>query len=293
MSGASPVANASARPPPAVRNPYPALEAGFDHLAPTYDEDIAENAVSQRMRDEFRKALDRAFPPGSFLFEIGCGTGIDAIWMARRGAEVVATDLSAGMIQEVKKKVARLGLGERVQVRRLSAAEIGKLAPEYGEGSFDGGYSHAGALNMEPNLAAVPAQIHSLLSDRGRFVCTVINRTSLFELLFYGLALRPRKAFRRLGGVLPMPVSRNPPLNHEVVPARFYTGPEVARMFRDGFEMETIRGLQIFLPPANLTEEYSTFRAAFRGLEQLEARSAGAPLLRLCGNHTLMVFRKA
>src|SRR5207247_10584341 len=114
------------------------------------------------------------------------------------------------------------GLTDRVRVANLRASEIGVLADEYGEEFFDGGFSHAGTLNMEPALELVPSQLRRLVRRGGAFVCSIINKISLFELLFYPLVLRPRKAFRRLGHTVPLPFSREPPLYRYFVHTQCY-----------------------------------------------------------------------
>ena len=271
---------------------YRGLEASFDELAPSYDEDIGGNLIGSEMREEFRKAVRAEFPPGSRLFEIGCGTGLDALWLARQGSSVVATDISDAMLSRLEARARVEGLSERITCRRLAARDVGELADEFGQESFDGGYCHAGALNMEPELARVPGGLRRLIRPRGAFVCSLINKTSLFEILFYPVVLRPRKAFRRLGNVVPLPISRKPPLNRNVVPARFYSPADAARIFGDGFTLAAVRGVRIMLPPANLTDEYERYRTAFLALERIEHRVAGVPLLRSSGHHSILTFRR-
>lgn len=271
---------------------YRGLQASFDQLAPSYDEDIGGNLIGSQMREEFRRAIVAEFPPGSKLFEIGCGTGSDALWLARQGSRVVATDISDAMLSRLEARARVEGLSERIACRRLAARDVGELAREFGERAFDGGYCHAGALNMEPELVRVPEGIRRLLRPGGAFVCSLINKTSLFEILFYPLVLRPRKAFRRLGNVVPLPISRKPPLNRNVVPARFYSPSDAARIFREGFSLASVRGVRIVLPPANLTDEYARYRTAFLALERIEHRLASMPLLRSSGHHSILVFRK-
>ena len=89
---------------------YQQVEAGYDRLAPSYDEDIGANLIGTRMRQVFRKALLRVFKPGQRVFEIGCGTGIDALFLARHGLDVVATDISREMVEQVLQKAKRAGL---------------------------------------------------------------------------------------------------------------------------------------------------------------------------------------
>src|SRR5688572_12252182 len=215
------------------------------------------------MRRILRRTLLGVFSPGQRVFEIGCGTEIDAIWLATRGVEVVATDISGKMLLQVDAKAAAAGLSDRIHCRQLAAREIGSLADVFGEHAFDGGFCHAGALNMEPDIGRVPDGIRRLLKQRGHFVLSVINKTSLFELLFYTFLFRPRKAFRRLDNIVPIPISRKGPLDRYVVAARFFSPHEVEQLFGEGFRVEAVEGLQIFLPPSNLADYFSAIAPIF------------------------------
>ncbi len=271
---------------------YHHLQEGFDALADTYDDDAGSNLIGLRMRRILRRALIHAFRPGDFLFEIGSGTGIDALWLARQGIEVVATDISQAMLDQLILKARRQGLSELLQCRKLAAREIGSLKDEYGTDSFDGGFCHAGALNMEPQLDVIPAQIGTLIHRNSKFVCSVVNKTSLFEVLFYPLVLKPRKGYRRLGNVIPVPISRREPLNQYVVPARFYSSRDMVRLFGGGFEVESIQGMQILLPPANLVDYYAAARPVFRLIEYIEDRISSVRPMSSWGHHTLITFRR-
>lgn len=279
--------------PPPGSDPYRHLERGFDQLASSYDDDVGGNAIGTRMRSVFRQVLAASFAPGGRLFEIGCGTGAEALWLASRGSEVVATDVSEAMVAQVREKAKAAGLTERIRCRKLAARDIGRLVEEFGEGSFDGGYCHAGALNMEPEIGLVPGSVRTLVKPGGRFVCSVINKASLFEVVFYLGVLRPRKAFRRLGNVVPIPISRKPPLSAYVVPTRFYSPNEIVRLFRDGFSLERLQALQVFLPPANLTDEYAALQPIFLPLERLESRLSTVPPIRSWGHHSILTFRRS
>lgn len=274
------------------RDFYDYVREGYDGLAPTYDEEIGSNPIGRRMREVFRNSLREAVRPGSLVFEIGCGTGLDALWLARQGIEVVATDISQEMVARVVEKAKAEGLADRVRGRRLAAREIGRLHEEFGSQVFGGGYCHAGAINMEPELGVLPRQIRSLLKPGAPFVASVVNRISLFEVLFYPAVLRPRKAFRRLNGPIPIPISRREPFNRFVIPARFYTPRELIRAFGDGFTVEGLQGMQIFLPPSNLADEYNAVKPVFAPLEFLERRLSKRRPLNSWGHHFIVTFRR-
>lgn len=268
------------------------VEASYDRLAPQYDADIGSNLIGRRMHALFRAVLLKVFRPGQMVFEIGCGTGIDALWLARQGLDVLATDISGAMLEQLKEKAASEGLSERVRTRRMAAHEIGGLGTEFGSESFDGGFCHAGALNMEPEIGRVPAQVSSITKRSGAFVCSFINKTSLFEVLFYPLVMRPRKAFRRMGNVVPIPVSRKGPLHRQVIPAWFYSPAEMIRVFGDSYAVDLVQGMEIFLPPSNLTDFYARFRPAFAGLEVLEQHLAKRAPVNEWGHHSILVLRR-
>jgi len=265
---------------------------GYDQLAPSYDADVGSNLVGIRMRRVFQRALDRVFRPGNHVFEIGCGTGIDALRLARAGVEVVATDISPEMVALVARKAREEGVSEHVRCRTLAAKDISVLRAEFGESGFDGGYCHAGALNMEPDIDAVPQGVRSIVRKSGASVCSIVNKTSLFEVLFYTALLRPRKAFRRLGNVVPIPISRKPPLNSFVIPTRFYSAGDLISLFDGGFSVVAIQGLQILLPPSNLTDIFALLRPVLNPLERLEDRISSRWPVREWGHHTVLTFRR-
>lgn len=69
-------------------------------------------------------------PRGTAL-DLGCGTGGDAIWLARRGWRVTATDISATAVDGVRRRGLELGLAPRI------SAERHDLAVTFPNGDFD------------------------------------------------------------------------------------------------------------------------------------------------------------
>jgi cyclopropane fatty-acyl-phospholipid synthase-like methyltransferase len=69
-----------------------------------------------------------------WVLEIGCGTGMLAVLMARRGASVTGVDDSPGMLAEARDKVTAAELDDRVTLLELEASV---LADHLRPGSFD------------------------------------------------------------------------------------------------------------------------------------------------------------
>jgi ubiquinone/menaquinone biosynthesis C-methylase UbiE len=76
----------------------------FDTVAETYDEVFSASAIGRAQRDAVWSEMDRVFAGGQRILEINCGTGIDAIHMARRGIHVEACDSSSRMIASAQRR---------------------------------------------------------------------------------------------------------------------------------------------------------------------------------------------
>jgi SAM-dependent methyltransferase len=68
--------------------------------------------------------------PGMAL-DLGCGPGGDTIWLARRGWQVIAVDISGTAVARVRTRAEELGLGGAV------TAEVHDLARSFPSGTFD------------------------------------------------------------------------------------------------------------------------------------------------------------
>lgn len=68
--------------------------------------------------------------PGRAL-DLGCGEGADAVWLARQGWQVTATDISGVALGRAAEHAAEAGVAERVEWQRHDFAE------SFPEGEFD------------------------------------------------------------------------------------------------------------------------------------------------------------
>src|SRR5690349_14875278 len=105
-------------------------QRAFDSVAADYDGPKGNNALIQRMRETVWRTLTDACPPGSRLLDLGCGTGIDAIELARRGYAVLATDWSPQMVERTRARAADCGLSERVTAAHIGLQELDRLRGE-------------------------------------------------------------------------------------------------------------------------------------------------------------------
>ena len=83
--------------------------APFDAIAGRYDESFTNSKVGAAQRASVWKELEKAFRPGDSVLEIGCGTGVDACFLAERGVTVAACDSSPQMINLAIRRIRENG----------------------------------------------------------------------------------------------------------------------------------------------------------------------------------------
>jgi 2-polyprenyl-3-methyl-5-hydroxy-6-metoxy-1,4-benzoquinol methylase len=256
----------------------------FDSVAGDYDGQRGNNALIQEMRAVMWRWLDSAFSPGARLIDIGCGTGLDAIRMARLGHHVAAIDWSEQMVQRTGERAARERLTPRVQALALGAHELERLD---GDGAYDGAYSNLGPLNCVPDLATVSQQCARLLKPGGALVFTVIGRVCPWEIAHYlrkGQWARVKVRYAR--DFVPVGMNKHTVWTHYYGPREFYSA------FRADFRLVHFRGLCVFAPPPYLTTLRDKHPRWHARLRQFDRIAAGWPLIRGMGDHFLIVMHK-
>ncbi|MBN1936740.1 MAG: methyltransferase domain-containing protein [Anaerolineae bacterium] len=263
---------------------YRDIAQGFDLAAGCYDDETTRNSPMADMRRISLETLLSTFKAGDRLLEIGCGTGEEAIALARAGVRVLATDLSGAMVEIAARKVVEAGLDDWVQVRQLAAGEFGVLVDEWGVGAFDGAYASFGPLNGEPDLAGIADVLRQLIKPGGRLLVGVMNRFYLWETAWFALRGHPRQAVRRWGGKVLAGVSPSLPV---LIPTWYYTPRQFARAFAS-FRQVSCRALPLLLPPP-----YAAYLwPKLRFLHALERRLASLWPFNALGDHFLMVLER-
>lgn len=256
----------------------------FDSVAADYDGPRGNNALIQDMRSEMWRTMDATFAPGSRLIDLGCGTGLDAVRMARVGHHVTATDWSPQMVERTRQRAEREHLTGHVRAVAVGAHELSRVD---GQAQFDGAYSNLGALNCVPNLAETAAQCARLLKPRAALVFSVIGRICPWEIGYYALKRNWGRLRVRFAAAV-VPVS----MNKRVVWTRYYMPREFYGAFERQFAAEHWRGLCLLAPPPYMTGMKERHLRLYERLWRLDRRAAGWPVLRNMGDHFMIVMRK-
>src|SRR5215471_16348866 len=72
--------------------------AAFDSAAASYDTEFSDTVPGHWLRELVWSRLSPYVRPGMKVLDLGCGTGDDALWFARRGCRVTAVDKSRAML---------------------------------------------------------------------------------------------------------------------------------------------------------------------------------------------------
>ena len=123
----------------------------FNRLAADYDR-LAAGELFEHQRRRTHAVLDEWIPAGGRVLEIGCGTGIDTAFLARRGNEVVACDPSREMQRLTLGRASASGAGRRVRVIDCGLQNLTSLLYALGGIRFDAVVSNFGALNCVDDL---------------------------------------------------------------------------------------------------------------------------------------------
>ncbi len=257
----------------------------FDIAADRYDADAAANPMMLWLRGESLRTLTRTFRVGDFVLEVGCGTGTEAVVLARRGVRVVATDASRGMIGVVEQKLrGDARLAEMITPRLLPAEQLNRLVEEYGAGSFSGAYSSMGALNCTANLGGVVESLAALVEPGGRLVISILGKYCLWETVWYMAAGKPGLAFRRWRGrAQGTALSGGPPLQ-----VYYWPLAGVERTFAKHFRIDTRRALAWALPPTYAAGFVAGGPRLFSLLRRVEMRTGRLWPFYLLGDHVLI-----
>jgi SAM-dependent methyltransferase len=259
-------------------------QRAFDGVAAGYDRSNADNATLCDMRRRARRALESAVAPGSRVLDLGCGPGTDDEPLASRGYRVTAIDWSRAMVDEARRRVARAGFEDRVDVLHLGIHQLGALAPA----TFDAAYSNLGPLNCVPDLDAAARLIAARLRPGGLLIASVIGRVCPWEIALFGARGQWRRATIRFAREM-VPV----PLEGRTVWTRYYTPRAFERSFvAAGFARVSLRALGLFAPPPYAHAFAGRHRTMMAGLQWIEDAVGAWPGVRAWGDHFLIVLKK-
>ena len=197
--------------------------AEYDYEAADYDKSRFSDNIGRHL-DYMHKKILWSFinSSGKLVLEAGIGTGRFATWLAKKGFEVVGTDLSREMLKKAKKK------------KEILNVDIGLILADahflpFRKGLFDSCI----CINVMDHFSDVDGflrQVKHVIRSKGYFIFNFSNLRSIYLPIAIIINLRKRALFKG-------------------VQSSWFTIGEVnALMSRDGFDVKRIKGCFIASP---------------------------------------------
>jgi ubiquinone/menaquinone biosynthesis C-methylase UbiE len=148
----------------------------FDVYAQQYDEHFTNSLIGKAQRSQVYRQLLKTISAGiKHVLEVNCGTGQDAVWLAQQGMDVLATDVSEGMLAVARQKAGK----QQIRFKQLKSQEISTLQPAI----YDLIFSNFGGLNCldASELTAFKNGCGALQMGADRLVLVVMSNGCWWE----------------------------------------------------------------------------------------------------------------
>ena len=258
----------------------PARAAAFDEAAAAYDADFTATTAGGWLRESVWSRLTPFVSPGMHALDLGCGTGDDALWLARNGCHVTAADGSPAMLQQVAAKAAQSNLEGAVGTMRLDLNAPFASAP-FAQ-SFDLVMSNFGAINCVDDLPLLGRKVAAWVKPGGTLALIFMGRFCAWETAYY-VARLDRKALRRWSGRAAASVGR------ETVEVRYWSRAEMVRALGPSFRLVAVHGIGTLLPPSYLFHWVERRPRLFSRFARWERQASHMWPLSRMGDHTLII----
>jgi ubiquinone/menaquinone biosynthesis C-methylase UbiE len=237
----------------------------FDEMASTYDATFTDTVIGRALREIVWSRFLPVFQSSRQILELGCGTGEDAVQLARSGFRVIATDPSSRMIQVARGKAQGCQCEADIEFHCLDMEQLG---PGLDGRIFDGVLSNFGAVNCARGLPALIADIAGRLRPGAPLLWVIMGRRVPWEWLWYLAHGNWSKAWRRLhtGGV-----------QWQGMTISYPTPAQLTSYLRPYFAIDRVAPLGVALPPsyaAAWLERSPRALVALTRLERLAQRSS-------------------
>lgn len=236
----------------------------FDVASKSYDSIFTYSKIGLAQRKFVYNNLDVIFNTQKKLniLELNCGTGYDAINFAKKKHQVLATDISEGMINVSKQKNTLDNLEFKTQdINNINSSTF----PE----KFDLIFSNFGGLNClsSTEIEAFFKTATKLVTKNGKLILVIMPKHCAWEQLYFNLKGDFKKAKRRL-------TTNYVLANVEGIDVKtwYYNPNDIIKMSENYFNVNTIKPIGLSIPPSYLEKSILSSKlpmAIFKGIDTI------------------------
>ncbi len=263
-----------------MQDKFETVAEAFSRTAEKYDSFAEDHPNQTRMRNKVYAHVERFVPKGSRILELNCGTGTDAVELARRGYQVHATDIAPGMLDRLQNKIEKFDLAKQITFQQCSFLELDTVQNT----PFDAIFSDLGGLNCIPDLSPIIQQLPKVLRPNGLVTWVLMPPVCLWEMaeIFRG---HPRLAFRRFAHH-----GTRAHLEGLHFTVYYFTPEKVLKWFAEDYDCLAVEGLSVITPTAESKNFAKRYAGLYRTLSWLDDRFASRKPWRGWGDFFIMTM---
>ncbi|WP_046756391.1 class I SAM-dependent methyltransferase [Kordia jejudonensis] len=259
------------------------MHSDFDIAAPQYDDIFTYSNIGKAQRKLVFRHINSIIKQGKNLsiLELNCGTGADAIEFAKLNHDVIATDISSGMIEVAKAKPHSKNLQFKVQ-------DITTITKDTFAKKFDFIFSDFGGINClsQAQLKTFFQTAADLLQPNGKLAIVLMPKNCLWERLYFTLKGDKTKATRR--NTTESVVAN---VDGVGVETWYYNPKDIAALATDFFITTKVKPIGVTIPPSYLEQSFLAkfpMLPIFKGFDSILTASSLAKY----ADHFLIILEK-
>lgn len=256
----------------------------FSRQSVVFDDIYAGNTIVHYKRDRVRSHFMRYAKPDGNILELNSGTGEDAIFFANQDFKVHATDVSAGMQEQLRRKAQLLIKRESITTELCSFTKLHLLEKQ---GPYDAIFSNFGGLNCTAELNKVLASFNTLVKPGGTVTMVIISKFCLWEflLLFKGkFKTATRRLFAGKG--------RTAHIEGQYFKCWYYSPSYMIKHLQKDFDLLAVEGLCTIVPPSYIEGFAEKHPVIYNWLKKWENRLKGVAPFKYWGDYFIISLKK-
>jgi ubiquinone/menaquinone biosynthesis C-methylase UbiE len=267
--------------PLAIAAPPAALV--FDQMASDYDEVFTNSMIGRAQREAVWNKLTQTFQSGDHILELNCGTGEDALFLARNGVSVTACDASRRMIKIASSRRRTEAPDAPITFNILPTERLSELQSTP---MFDGAFSNFSGLNCVADLQQTATDLAKLLFPGASLLVCLSTRFCLWEMLWFVLHGNFRKAFRRCSGLATAKAG------DFTVDVYYPTVRNLQKLFSPFFALHSCTGIGVTVPPSYVEASIRKNPKLLNMFCRIDTVISSYRGFRVLGDHVLLHFER-
>lgn len=256
--------------------------AAFSRQSAVFDQIYSGNTIINYKRARVREHVLQYLKPAGSMLELNSGTGEDALFFAGQGHHVHATDISAGMQQQLRQKA--MPYKDRISTEICSFTQLDQLKQK---GPYDHIFSNFGGLNCTGELEKVLLSFDSLLKPGGKVTLVIISPFCLWETLLV-VKGKFKTAFRRFFSSK----GRAARVEGSYFRCFYYKQSFVINTLQKSFKVLGVEGLCSIVPPSYIEGFAENHPKAYNFLRNKEDRLKSTWPWKYIGDYFIISLEK-